>query len=185
MELKTFTLNKRVNLNYLLYLPKSYTGAKKWPLILFLHGAGERGNYGFSEKIWGYGLHKVLHKDDDFPFIVITPQCPENEIWEMQFHELMDLLKFIEGDYSVDQECEYLTGMSLGAYGVWNYAMLNPSRFAAIVPVCGGATFPMKVTLLKDLPIWAFHGRLDKSIPFEESEQLVNALKAINGNIRF
>lgn len=173
----------KLTLNYIVYIPENYTTNSKWPLLLSLHGSGERGNNIDDVKKWG--IHKILREDNNFPFIVVSPQCPSGEIWEMQFNMLKELLDEIEDNYSIDKEREYLTGYSLGAYGTWNFAILNPERFAAIVPVSGGAISPKKAMSLKQLPIWVAHGDNDTVVEFEESKRIVDCLEKYNPNTIF
>lgn len=185
MSYESFKLQKDIKstLNYLVYLPQSYSKSKKWPLILSLHGSGERGNNIDDVKRWG--IHKILKENNNFPFVVVSPQCPAGEIWEMQFNTLKDLLNEIENNYSIDHERIYLTGYSMGGYGTWNFSILNPERFAAIVPVSGGAMSPKKALRLKNLPIWVAHGDSDTAVEFEESKRIVDCLKEYNSNIIF
>lgn len=185
MSYESFKLQKDIKstLNYIVYLPQSYNINKKMPLILSLHGSGERGNNIESVKKWG--IHKILRENDDFPFIVVSPQCPADEIWEMQFNALKDLLDKIENDYNIDHERIYLTGYSLGGYGTWNFAILNPERFTAIVPISGGAISPKKALCLKNIPIWVAHGDSDTVVEFQESKRIVDCLKEYNPNIIF
>lgn len=183
--IKSYKFEKatKLTLNYMVYLPENYTTNSKWPLILSLHGSGERGNNVDDVKKWG--IHRILREDNSFPFIVVCPQCPSGEIWEMQFNMLKELLNEIEDNYSIDKEREYLTGYSLGAYGTWNFAILNPERFAAIIPVSGGAISPKRAMNLKQLPIWAAHGDNDTVVEFEESKRIVDCLRIYNPNIIF
>ncbi len=183
--IKSYKFEKatKLTLNYMVYLPENYTTNSKWPLILSLHGSGERGNNVDDVKKWG--IHRILREDNNFPFIVVCPQCPSGEIWEMQFNMLKELLNEIEDNYSIDKEREYLTGYSLGAYGTWNFAILNPERFAAIIPVSGGAISPKRAMNLKQLPIWAAHGDNDTVVEFEESKRIVDCLRIYNPNIIF
>ncbi|MDF2885137.1 MAG: prolyl oligopeptidase family serine peptidase [Clostridiaceae bacterium] len=185
MSYESFKLQKDIKstLNYLVYLPQSYSTSEKWPLILSLHGSGERGNNIDDVKKWG--IHKILKENDNFPFVVVSPQCPAGEIWEMQFNILKDLLNEMENNYNIDDERIYLTGYSMGAYGTWNFAILYPERFTAIVPISGGAISPKKALCLKNLPIWVAHGDNDTAVQFEESKRIVDCLKAHNSNIIF
>lgn len=178
-----FEKNIKLTLNYMVYLPQSYDTIKKFPLILSLHGSGERGNNIDSVKKWG--IHKMLRENDDFPFVVVSPQCPNGEIWEMHFNVLKDLLDEIENNYNIDNERIYLTGYSLGGYGTWNFAILNPEIFSAIVPISGGAVSPQKSFNLRNLPIWVAHGDADTVVQFEESKRIVDYLKIYNSNIIF
>ena len=145
-------IKTELELQYLVYLPSEYSDRsdKRWPLIIFLHGAGERGSN--IEDVKKYGIHKVI-KERDIPFIVVSPQCPENTVWEMHFASIDKIIEEVCRSYSVDESKFFLTGISMGAYGTWNYAMLNPDRFAAIVPVCGGAQYYWKAGVLKNTPV--------------------------------
>jgi predicted peptidase len=173
--------------DYLLFLPKGYEpGAdKRWPLILFLHGAGERGT-----NVWQVDIHgptKYIAEHPDFPFILVSPQCPANDVWSNEV--LLGLLDEVSGRYKVDPQRVYLTGLSMGGYGTWSLALAHPERFAAAAPICGGGEV-LRVLLaqhgfalaktrdaLKGLPVWAFHGGKDTVVPPGESERMVQALK--------
>jgi len=167
---------------FLLYLPDGYDkyGEKKWPLLLFLHGSGERGEW--LELVKKYGPPNLIEFGKSFPFIVVSPQCPEEERWSV---EVLDMLldEMVER-FHVDENCIMVTGLSMGGEGTWNLAYAYPDRFAAIVPVCGW-TDPSQAEKIKDLPIWVFHGAKDDVVPFSESEDMVNALKALRSPVRF
>lgn len=173
------------NLKYLLFLPECYKEKEKerrWPLILFLHGAGERGTD--LEIVKKNGIAKIVEEVADFPFITISPQCPEDSRWNEQAEILILLLEEIEETYNVDPQKIYLTGLSMGGYGTWLLAAQYPKKFAAIAPVCGGGD-PQWAPILKDIPIWAFHGAQDDIVPLEQSQIMVRAVKEQGGNIRF
>jgi len=182
-------IRKKVHLDYLLYLPDGYAGdsQSRWPLILFLHGMGERGDDLDLVKL--HGIPKVVDERDDFPFIALSPQCPEETTWRDQVEALDGLLREIEQRYRVDPDRIYLTGLSMGGYGAWDLATVYPDRFAAVVPICGGGHvaygFPERVAVLKDVPVWAFHGAKDPVVPLEESQKLVDVLRESGGNVRF
>ncbi len=180
-------LTRRARLHYLLYLPENYSMAERVPLLIFLHGLGERGDD--PERMLIHGLPKVVRNGHELPFIVLAPQCHSDTTWVLQVDALNALLDEILESYHVDVERVYLTGLSMGGYGTWNWAASNPERFAAIAPICGGGSwlfgFPQKVCALRDLPVWTFHGAKDKVIPIRESEVLVKALKECGGNVRF
>ena len=187
-EHKTFEkeIVKTVRLEYLLFLPKDYEenkNHKKWPMILFLHGAGERGDD--IEKVRLHAIPKRAEADPDFPFIAISPQCPEDSLWEDHFNTLDAILKHMEENYSVDEKRIILTGLSMGGYGTWDFAMVYPGRFAAVVPVCGGAAYPELASILRNVPIWVFHGAKDDIVPISESEAPVEVLKRSRANVRF
>jgi len=176
------TITKTLSCNYLLFLPETYgKEQKRWPLMLFLHGAGERGDD--LNKVKVHGPPKIVEKQKDFPFIVVSPQCPEGDWWTEKTEMLINLLDDIVANYDVDTERIYLTGLSMGGYGSWALASEYPERFAAVVPICGGGNRIMAIKL-KDVPIWAFHGAKDSVVPVEESKELVEAINARGGNAK-
>jgi predicted peptidase len=177
-----FTRTEHFEVNYLLFLPQGYEAKaeKRWPLILFLHGAGERGT-----NVWKVATHgppKIVTSRPDFPFIVVSPQCPEHQTWSKE--ALLALLDEITGKYAVDTNRVYLTGLSMGGYGTWDLGLAYPERFAAIAPICGGGQVisvllanRAKGSALNTLGVWAFHGGKDPVVPLEESQRMVDALK--------
>ncbi|TDL83034.1 prolyl oligopeptidase family serine peptidase [Peribacillus frigoritolerans] len=183
---QTITKVIDVNLSYLLKLPPGYedeTG--EVPLVLFLHGAGERGTD--PELVKTIGLPEVVEKGD-FPFIFLAPQCPistaRRSNWIMELDGVAALLTEVIKTHRVDMKRIYLTGMSMGAYGAFKLASRMPDLFAALAPICGGGC-PEKAERLKDIPTWIFHGERDDVIPIRESLDMVNAIKAAGGNVKF
>ncbi|MGV3774614.1 MAG: prolyl oligopeptidase family serine peptidase [Verrucomicrobiales bacterium] len=177
-------------LQYLLYLPPGYADEKikSWPLMLFLHGAGERGS--LLTKVTAHGPPRLIKKGTDFPFMVVSPQCRSNETWNQE--ELLALLDDLPKKLRVDSQRIYLTGISMGGYGSWELALCHPERFAAVAPICGGASIlpcllpaSGKLAALRRLPIWAFHGAVDDIVPLSESETVVEALKKVGNSPRF
>ncbi len=176
------TITKNLSCDYLLFLPDGYGENKQgWPLMLFLHGAGERGSDLNKVKI--HGPPKIVEKQKDFPFIVVSPQCPEDDWWTDKIEVLINLLDDIVARYNIDTERIYLTGLSMGGYGSWALAAEYPERFAAVAPICGGGNRIMAFRL-KDIPVWAFHGAKDNVVPLKQSEEMVNAIKARGGAAR-
>lgn len=169
-----------VQMNYLLYLPKDYGQKESWPLLLFLHGAGERGDN--LELVKKHGPPKLIEEGKEFPFIVVSPQCPKNRRWEA--FELAALLDEITEKHKVDQDRIYVTGLSMGGFGTWSLAAYQPKRFAALVPICGGGE-PIIAKLFTPIPAWVFHGAKDTAVPLERSEKMVEAMKQAGGNIKF
>ncbi len=164
--------SEKSQLNFLLYLPEEYGNdpQQQWPLILYLHGAGERANNLDYLKI--NGLPKKLEDQSNFPFIVVSPQIEgENAYWseEGTTKALFALLEEVQAVYSVDPKRIYLTGISLGGSGSWEIGLRYPERFAALVPVMGYYGYPFgypdNICDLKDVPIWAFHGAKDEMVP--------------------
>ncbi len=182
-------ITRTLHLDYLLSLPQGYeteSGAR-WPLILFLHGIGERGTH--PESLNKHGIPKVVEEGKKLPFITVSPQCPPLTTWGDHIDALDALLHEVAATYAVDTARSYLTGLSMGGYGTWYLATLYPHRFAAIAPICGGGStaygFPQRVCVLKDVPVWVFHGAQDTTVPLLESEVLVKTLRRCGGQVRF
>ncbi|MCA9410262.1 MAG: prolyl oligopeptidase family serine peptidase [Candidatus Omnitrophica bacterium] len=173
-EAKKAELEIKVDMDYLLYLPKGYgEEEKKWPLMVFLHGRGESGND--LEKVKKHGPPKLIEQGKEFPFIIVSPQCPRDRWWtEVYIDALID--KIVD-DYSVDEDRIYMTGLSMGGFGTWNYAGMHADRLAAIAPICGGGD-PILAWSLKNLPIWAFHGEKDHTVPVERTKMMVEAARS-------
>jgi predicted peptidase len=175
-------ITKRDRLNYLLFLPEGYDKNPAWPLILFLHGAGERGDD--LDLVKKYGLPQRLEAWPDCPFVVVSPQCPAESYWTFKLDSVDALLSKIVNSYAVDPARIYLTGLSMGGLGAWLLAMLHPERFAAIAPVCGRSN-RTTACLIKDIPVWVFHGAKDEVVPISESERMVTALQECGADVRF
>ena len=188
-EARTFrpAASQPAGYHYLLFLPANYKKSAKqpWPVLVFLHGAGERGTD--LNQVAVHGAPKVARTQPDFPFILVAPQCPPDETWSPAI--VMALVDEILATYRADRSRVYLTGMSMGGYGTWTTATKFPERFAAIAPVCGGGdvlevllSYGAKRDALRSLPVWAFHGAKDDVVPWSESERMVNAYK--NAGVR-
>ena len=176
---------KRVTREYagrfLLYLPRGFEQEKKkWPLLMFLHGSGERGDD--LEKVKDHGPPKLIAQGKEFPFIVVSPQCPDNARWSTEM--LNALLDEVIAKLPVDEDRVYLTGLSMGGQGTWNLAMASPERFAAIAPVCGWGSRDV-MCVLKNTPVWKFHGAKDDVVPLAESERMYGGLKKCGNEAKF
>jgi predicted peptidase len=175
-------IREDISLNYLAFVPKGYgQSSKKFPLMLFLHGAGERGTNINAVSV--HGPPKIVKTNDNFPFILISPQCAPNQRWERQM--IMAFLDEMITKYKPDTNRIYLTGLSMGGYGSWDLAANYPDRFAAVIPICGGGqTIDVKLAnaarkkAYSTLGIWAFTGAKDPVVPVEESQRMVEAFKA-------
>jgi len=195
--------SRQAELGYLLYLPPGYDAksATKWPLILFLHGAGERGTN--LTQVAVHGPPKLVKKNPPVPkkegdearkdretatrllaekFIVVSPQCPDDQCWDSD--AVLGLLDRVQASHKVDKSRVYLTGLSMGGYGSWALLAKAPERFAAVAPICGGGSaidflLPArgKTAALKATPVWAFHGAKDSVVLLAESERLLALLK--------
>lgn len=168
-----------VNLKYLIALPEDYASQEKWPLVLFLHGKGERGDD--LELVKKHGPPKLVAEGKKFPFILISPQCPIDRWWQPL--DLMALLDQVSAEYNVDADRVYVTGLSMGGFGTWSLVHFAPQRFAAIAPICGGG-FPIWVQDFAHVPAWVFHGEKDPVVPVEYSRQMVEALEKANADVR-
>lgn len=171
-----------LSVNYLLYLPKDYQDSDKpFSLVLFLHGIGERGSD--IEKVKMHGLPKLINEGKEFPFIVLSPQCPDNVFWNTDV--LSALIDEIESHYRVDKNRIYVTGLSMGGNGTLSLALAEPHRFAAIAPVCGWS-HPVEFCKIAHIPIWIFHGAKDNVVPLNFSKQLIQQSKACGvANVKF
>lgn len=164
------------SIQYCLFLPESYKETKAWPLMLFLHGAGERGDNLELVKKWGPAKH--VDKDKKFPFVVVSPQCPKGIFWNAT--HLYALVEHIAKTQKIDRSRIYCTGLSMGGYGTWALVAKYPKLFAAAVPICGGGN-PATAERLIDIPIWAFHGDKDNVVPASKSTAMVEAIKKLGG----
>ena len=193
-EKQVFTGKDGGTLNYRFLAPTALKVGEKCPLVIFLHGAGERGDDNTAQLIHGV---KRLAQDDflkQYPCYVIAPQCPNEQIWasthwsqvEAAYKDepsaptklLVELMDSLEASLPVDTHREYVTGLSMGGYGTWDMAHRQPHRFAAIAPVCGGADCK-RMESIKHLPIWIFHGDKDGAVKVERSREAVAALKSV------
>lgn len=176
------TLTEEITLNYLLELPEGYDdeNSEGFPLLLFLHGMGERGDN--LEMLYVNGVPKLLREGARLPFITLMPQCPETSFWPDEYRSLKLLLDHIIKTYNVDPRRIYITGLSMGGYGTYEMLTRYPDLFAAAIPICGGIgsmTARMNLPVLKDIPLWIFHGEKDDVVTVEESRQIYTYLQSI------
>jgi len=173
-------IQQKVDMNYLLYLPKDYDSQEKWPLVVFLHGAGERGSD--VNVVKKHGPPKLIEAGQAIPAVVLSPQCPDRSFWQPE--ALAKLIEEISGKYKVDPDRVYLTGLSMGGYGTFALSAAHPEKFAAIAPICGGGD-PKTAERIKGLPAWVFHGAKDNVVTLDNSQKMVDALKALNADVQF
>lgn len=172
-------LDKRVphhvGYRYLIYLPEGYgsEAGKEYPLVIFLHGAGERG--GEVGKVAAWGPPKLVAAGKQFGFVLVSPQCPAGKWWRVD--DLEVLLKDVEERYPIDRSRVYLTGLSMGGCATWEWLLRDAHTFAAAVPVCGWSN-PIEPAYVDcRTPVWAFHGDADPVIPVEGSRRMVEAFR--------
>ncbi|MEW6665628.1 MAG: prolyl oligopeptidase family serine peptidase [Thermodesulfobacteriota bacterium] len=175
-------VTREVGMDYLLYLPKEKPGITLGglPLLLFLHGSGERGNDLTLVKT--HGPPRVVEAGMELPLIVLAPQCPQEASWHAD--SLMALVDHVLEHHDIDPKRVYVTGLSMGGFGTWVLAGEYPERFAAIAPVCGpyASIDPVR---LRHTPVWCFHGAMDDVVPVEHSIHMVRRIRDAGGQVRF
>ncbi len=168
---------------YVVYVPPTYDPSDKWPLVMFLHGAGERGDDGADQSTVGIGP-AIEANPERFPCIVVMPQCPKNVMWTDRYDEINGALDATLAEYNIDRSRMYLTGLSMGGYGTFMYGADNVDRFAAMAPICGGGRVT-DAAKLAAVPMWVFHGDADPVVTPDKSRTMVEAIKAAGGDIRY
>jgi predicted peptidase len=187
-------------LPYRLMKPVNYDPAIKYPLVLFLHGAGERGTDNEKQMVHGVAQFASNENREKHPCFLIAPQCPENSKWAdvdwaADAHTIpekiseparltIELLESIADEYSIDKKRIYITGLSMGGYGTWDLIARYPDLSAAAVPICGGAD-DATAAKIKHIPIWVFHGAKDGTVKPERSRHIVAALEKAGGKPKY
>ncbi len=183
-------------LPYRMMRPENLEPGKKYPLVIFLHGAGERGNDNEVQLVHGVKDFANPGARKKYPCFLVAPQCPVNKQWvqvpwSSPSHDmppkpsqpaslLVGLLDSLQKTLPIDADRVYITGLSMGGYGSWDLLARQPERFAAAVPVCGGGD-EKKAERMKNVPIWAFHGGQDGAVPVSRSRNMVNAVNQAGG----
>lgn len=182
-------------LNYRIHIPDRADSTGSYPLVLFLHGAGERGNDNKAQLTWGVWRFVEDSVQQDHPSIVVVPQAPKGKYWgRIDWRESLKmtnqpskplaltikLLKQLQKDYAIDTKRMYVTGLSMGGFGTWDLISRYPDMFAAAVPVCGGGD-TRQAHLLANLPIWNFHGAIDDVVPPRHSRDMIEAIQYAGG----
>jgi len=196
-EAREYHSEKGDKLLYRLLLPPQFEEGESYPLVLFLHGMGERGDDNEAQLTWGVEAFAKEDFRQNHPAIVIAPQAPDDDYWanldwrnegtgllEQPTRPLQlayELVHQIADEMPVDRSRLYITGLSMGGFGTWDLITRYPDTFAAAMPICGGGD-PSKAHLLKDLPIWNFHGALDDVVPPGLSRDMINAIREAGGS---
>lgn len=165
---------------YVQYLPKDYDESKEYPLVIFLHGAGERGDDLDVAMRHGY-MKYVREEGKEYPFVFIAPQCPKDKYWGCYTESLIAFIEEKIEELAVDKKRVYLTGLSMGGTGTWMLAMACPEKFAAIAPVCGSGIY-WYGEAVKDIPIMIYHGDCDTTVPIMESVNMLTSVNRLGGN---
>ena len=191
-----------VSHRYQVYVPAEYTRARRWPVILFLHGSGERGRDGILQTSLGLG-EGIRRHAERWPAIVVFPQAPPGHRWHGKIaHLALATLDRTLREFKTDPARVYLAGLSAGGNGVWNLAYRTPERFAALVAICGwvqptperpeailppdsGPPYPVVARRIRTLPVWIWHGDADSVVPVEESRRMAEALRAAGSEVSY
>ena len=178
----TTQLEQTLTSNYLLYLPEDHEARDDWPLIVFLHGSGERGDD--LALVRRQGLPRLLDEGLKLPAVVLSPQCPAGRLWTLSLPAVKALIDEIVNAYRVNPRSIVATGLSLGGAGSYELASLYPGTFAAVAPICGPWTRLFVTDELASLPTWVFHGDADTVVPLSESLQLIDEIEQRGGTPR-
>ena len=190
--------------HYEVYVPANYSPAQQWPVILFLHGAGEKGADGLLQTSNALGA-AIRRRPADYPAIVIFPQAPPDSSWiGVPSQIAMGALDKTLAEFRTDPDRVYLTGLSMGGNGTWYLAYSFPDRFAAVAPICGFVTllgggrtyrqvvpgdstqaFPTLARGLGHVPIWIFHGEIDGAVPVDQSRRAAEAIRGAGGDVKY
>jgi predicted peptidase len=198
-EARTYD-DRGFTLPYRLLKPRDYDPQKKYPLVVFLHGAGECGNDNFKQLVHGmndFASDVIMAK---YPAFVVAPQCPEGRKWvevdwQLEAHTLPEsasvsleatlrLIDAMQKEFAIDAGRIYITGLSMGGYGAWDALARKPELFAAAAIICGGGD-PAVAARFKDVPLWAFHGDQDEGVKPKRSREMIEALKAAGGSPKY
>ena len=164
------------------YSPVQATG-RKLPLIVRLHGAGERGNGGDELIAVDRPYIADMMSENEFECILVLPQCPHNSFWAARIESILAFIEQIKAHYDIDEERISMTGVSMGGYGTWFTAMARPDIFSAIAPICGGGMAWNAEVL--DMPIWTFHGTEDATVSCNQTEEMVEALIKYGADVKY
>jgi predicted peptidase len=193
-------IHEKDTLPYRLLVPKNYSKNKKYPLVVFYHGAGERGTDNKIPLAHIAGLFLDSINRHNFPCFVLIPQCPKGKRWvevdwgadshtqpeqiSTPLNLSLKVVDHLKSKYKIDKQRIYVTGLSMGGYAVWDVITRCPELFACAVPICGGGD-ETKAEKIKDLPIWAFHGALDKVVKPHRSRNMIEAIKKLGGKPQY
>jgi predicted peptidase len=201
LERRTYQSADGQTLPYRLAIPKNYNPAKKYPLVVFLHGAGERGTDNEAQLVHPQVLRLIGDEAARQPCFLVAPQCPTDCRWvEVPWesptpHETpaepsrpmrltLELLDSLEKEFSIDPARRYATGLSMGGYGTFDLLVRRPHQFAAAIAVCGGAD-DSKASQMAGTALWVFHGNKDGAVPVARSRSIVAALKQAGADVKY
>lgn len=206
-EKKTYAAQNGLELPYRLLLPDNFNPKNRYPLIIFLHGAGERGDDNEAQLVHGSSM--FLSKQTDFPSIVVFPQCRKDSYWssvqidrnqspEKRFNydysaspqtpdltAVIELIVDLQNQFKIDKKRIYIMGLSMGGMGTFEAITRHPKLFAAAIPICGGGDTRLVANFAKKVPVWIFHGADDNVVHVNYSRSMVNAIEAAGGKVKY
>lgn len=187
-------------LPYRLLPPKEYNPQQKYPLVVFFHGAGERGEDNVKQLVHGMADFASVDVMENYASFVLAPQCPDDmqwvdTPWTADSHSMpkqptqamqlsLELIGVLQDEFSIDEDRIYVTGLSMGGFGAWDALQRQPRRFAAAAPICGGGD-PAFAKQIAHVPLWAFHGDADTVVKVKRSRGMIDALKKAGGTPRY
>lgn len=205
-EKKTFAASNGLQLPYRILLPENYNPKTKYPLVVFLHGAGERGDN--NEAQLTHGANLFVSKQSEFPAIVVFPQCRKDSYWSSvkidrnqpknrfvydynastqtpDLTAVIELVGDLQKQFKIDRKRLYIMGLSMGGMGTFEAITRHPKLFAAAVPICGGGDTSLVSNFAKKVPVWVFHGADDSVVHVDYSRSMVKAIEAARGNVKY
>jgi len=191
-EARVYTDADGNTMPYRLLMPEKYDASKKYPLVLFLHGAAERGDDNDSQLANGVLNFATKRNRELYPCFVVAPQCPANSAWVDIWNDILsepmrmvfEILQALQKEFSIDQRRRYITGISMGGFATWDTIERMPGYFAAAVPVCGGGDTSSAYRIVH-LPVWAFHGEDDQIVSVQYSRDMIASIKKAGGNPKY
>jgi predicted peptidase len=200
LDKRTFTDAKGKVLRYRLLKPEDYDPKQSYPLVVFLHGAGERGEDNDKQLVHGVAEFAKPENRKKYPCFLIAPQCPANVKWvdcdwgadahkqpaepTEPLRQTLELIPALQKEFSIDAKRIYATGLSMGGYGTWDIIARKPELFAAAVPICGGGDEATAKQIAK-IPVWAFHGAKDTAVKVSRSRNMIEAIKKAGGEPKY
>lgn len=169
------------NIQYGIYRPEGDAPDKGFPLIVYLHGAGERGEP--FEKVYRHSLPRYIQAGESFPAVILVPQCPGRVVWNNIVFGLKELIDSVIREYRIDPRRVSITGQSMGGFGTWEMGLTYSNFFSCMAPVCGGG-MAWRCCNLINTPVWAFHGDADEVVPLSASLEMVDAVNRAGGEAR-
>lgn len=191
-EARTFIGHGGDSLVYRLMKPLDYDSARRYPLVVCLHGSSAVGTDNVKQVAATLPAQLLSNAENrkKYPAFLFVPQCPRGFGWGgLQEHPSIHSLVFeaiaaLEKEYSIDTKRRYVSGYSMGGYGAWHFICTRPDMFAAAVPICGGGD-PAYGDKVANIPVWAFHGAKDLNVPVSETRDIIEAMKQAGGNPRY